>query len=456
MSIQSELQGMLDNTEPAVFLTKEKQKELREINEAFFAPLAETGHLIHSAIQTLSKVKSKVGKELEKVLGKMDMNKWEKEVGVKNLEELDEKLGAMKVNDPEFSALMKQVVVKTEQAKTHNKELYTKLSPITDKHLKRLIEYFEYLLENAKDDQQAMMYYGILISMMGWLDETRNKDLRESIKRTMSDRMDTKSLETLKNAPESKKPITPAEKDVKDNINQIENQMRGYNVLDKSFMDVIRLLSEAILKTPKNDPAYAKMQEVFNTSARRYVEALDTLMRNTKDPEKILGYMSQLESFEQFLSTTTNKDLRNEIKQTIMRYTDRQTIRTALGKEISAMPEPPAAKGTAEDKEAEFFKKFDNLPGITKDQIAEMTEDELKMYINSVDKYRNEELDQGYMTLKKGNLPKSEVEIDMHLKDMEAYAEKLLKGKAKSKAAKPEKTPKEEPIKYGKQRGFNI
>ena len=96
MSVHDELQSLLNDTQPGIFLTKEKKQELARLDEAFFAPLADTGRLIRGAIQTISKVESKIGKEIQNVLNKLNMEKFKKDLGVKDIdeEELDEAPGS--------------------------------------------------------------------------------------------------------------------------------------------------------------------------------------------------------------------------------------------------------------------------------------------------------------------------------------------------------------------------
>ena len=199
MSINNRLQSMLSCDESGEFLTKEKQEELKTINEAFFSQLGHLGGdlmgLAKAVTSKMMKVTSAAGKGIMTALEKMDIENFKKKFDIKKIQDLDAKLSLLKVNNPELFAIMKTLMLSMVKVKKSNPELYKKANPIFEKHINRMISYYNTLINNSKDPDQIQMYLGILTDMLQWVD--KDSDEREKITGIMAG---IKDIEALKDA----------------------------------------------------------------------------------------------------------------------------------------------------------------------------------------------------------------------------------------------------------------
>jgi hypothetical protein len=149
---------------------------------------------------------------------------------------------------------MRELMVANTKAKKTNKELYDALSPIFDKHMERMSDYYETLLRNSKDDQQGAMYITLLTDMIGWLDKDRNANLRSSILSALADYIDRKSLrKTLKQTTVTK---ASEQKNVED-IDKIEKK---YN------KEITQFTADDVKKLSVDE------REAFIQAANKYLE----------------------------------------------------------------------------------------------------------------------------------------------------------------------------------------
>jgi hypothetical protein len=178
MSVHKKLQDMLSCDETGTFLTKEKQEELRIFNEAVFGALGHLGRdiggLTKAVTSRMMKISSAVGKGIMDVAKKLDTEIFKGTFNIKEIQELDDKLSLMKVNNPELFAIMKTLMTTLAKVKKVNPELYKKANEIFEKHLTRMAHYYDTLLDNTKDPDQAMMYLAIMTDMIKWADKDSN------------------------------------------------------------------------------------------------------------------------------------------------------------------------------------------------------------------------------------------------------------------------------------------
>jgi len=200
MSISNELQRMMTSNERGTFLTEDKKLEHIALNEGLLSTIGSdlTG-VANKLMKTMKDIKSKAGLFIQTAIFKQEM-------GIKDIQELDQNLSTISVNNPEFPAIMRQLMIAVNKAKKENKEikgvkennkLYDAISPIFDKHMERMVDYYETLFEKTPDAKQKIMYYSLLLSMMGWLDKDRNKNIIQSILHTISKDLDEKELREI-------------------------------------------------------------------------------------------------------------------------------------------------------------------------------------------------------------------------------------------------------------------
>lgn len=255
MSISDKLQSMMNNNESGTFLTKEKKRELKNLNEGLFSSLgADIADVSRVLLKKMKTITSKTGIAIKNIIAKIDIEHFKKEMGIKNIQDLDAKLSLMEVNNPEFFGLMRELMVANTKAKKTNKELYDALSPIFDKHMDRMADYYETLLKTSKDNQQGAMYITLLTDMIGWLDKDRNANLRSSILSALADYIDRKSLrKTLKQAN-----VTKASED---------KNMQDIDKIEKKFGKEITQFNADDIKKLSIDE-----REAFIQAANKYLE----------------------------------------------------------------------------------------------------------------------------------------------------------------------------------------
>lgn len=431
MSVQDKLQNMLTGNESGTFLTKEKKMELEVINEAFFSTLGNLGgDLSRLSRGVKEKLVKPISKAIKSKLDKLDIEKFEKKMGINDIKDLDNTLSTMKVNTPDFYSLMKEIMLYTVQAKTKNKELYDSLTPIYDKHMRRLIDYYVYLITNAKDETQALMYYSILLDLMGWLDETRNKNLRDTIETSIADFMDKKSLEATKKEPDFKAALTPAEQDILKNIAEFEDGMTKLKVTDEEFFTMLKNIALTRAKIGKTNKDYDKINTVFNTNIERYMDFYESLLRGARDDDKALSYIGKLDSLLSFLSETDDKPTRETIREIKTRYMDRKTLQSMMGTALRGREEEPEEFGTDLNKEEkQFFRKYDDIPALSSADIRKMSPEDLKTFIKFVDNYEKDEPKyQSIGAVGKGGKMGEEGDLLQHLLALQKTAQKRLTG----------------------------
>lgn len=195
MSINDKLQNMLSNKENGTLLTNQKQKELEIINEAFMSKLGDLGKDIvglgKTIVDTTMKITSAAGKGIAHIAHELQDAKFQDDFGVNKIEDLDDKLNLMKVNSPEFFAVLKELMISCNTFKKKNPELYKKISPIFDKHLSRLGDYYNQILNNAKNPDDIKMYLAILTNMLSWAD--RDSESHDEISRHIRNYLDKQS-----------------------------------------------------------------------------------------------------------------------------------------------------------------------------------------------------------------------------------------------------------------------
>jgi hypothetical protein len=195
MSISNELQRMMTSTERGTFLTDDKKQEHNALNEGLLSTIgADLTNVTNRLMKKVMDIKSKTGVFIKNAINKIDIEKFKKDMGIKDIQELDQNLSTISVNNPEFPAIMQQLMVATTKAKKVNKELYEAISPIFDRHMQRMVDYYETLYEKTPDEKQKIMYYSLLLSMLGWLDKDRNKTIIQSILYTISKDLDEKGI----------------------------------------------------------------------------------------------------------------------------------------------------------------------------------------------------------------------------------------------------------------------
>lgn len=224
MSISNELQRMLTSNERGIFLTNDKKLELKALNEGVFSNIgADIASISGALFKKMKTIASKAGKALEHVINSIEISKFKKEAGVKNIDAIDEKLSLMAVNDPEFFALMHKLMTVTMKAKKSNKELYDSIEPIYTKNMVRIVDYYKTLLNHSTDDEQSKMYFILLHDIIAWLDKEKNKELINSIRNTTSSYLDRKATRSLT---KSAVHIKNIDKKLLDDVEKIEYKLK--------------------------------------------------------------------------------------------------------------------------------------------------------------------------------------------------------------------------------------
>lgn len=319
MSVSNELQRMLSSNERGIFLTKDKKQELQALTEGAFSNIGASIAAISKALtKKMKSIASKSGKALGYAIDKLDIAGFKKSMGVKNIDDIDEKLSLMAVNNPEFYALMHKLMTVTIKAKKTNKELYDALSPIYDTHIDRMVDYYDALLQNSTNDTQSEMYYLLLHDIIPWLDRERNKALISKIRNTTSSFLDKKALRPYV---KSTAITTGADKRIMEAIDKIEAK---YNKLAIEFDDAdVRKLS-------------AKEQDVY----RRYMKIIEDKRRETgMTPEKAA----------KVVEAEADKPAAPMTKQEILQGVD--AIKKKLGKNVIEMDVTDLQKLSNEERE---------------------------------------------------------------------------------------------------------
>jgi uncharacterized protein YfkK (UPF0435 family) len=215
---------MMTSNERGTFMTEDKKSELKALNEGIFSNIgADIASISNTLTKKMKTITTKAGKAVENAINKLDIAGFKKSMGVKSIDDIDEKLSLMAVNDPEFYAIMHKLMLATIKAKKTNKELYEALTPIYDNHIERMVEYYETLLRHSTDDTQSEMYFLLLHDIIPWLDRERNKALISKIRNTTSSFLDRKATRELT---KSSRITTGANKELLDNVKKLDYKFK--------------------------------------------------------------------------------------------------------------------------------------------------------------------------------------------------------------------------------------
>lgn len=137
---------------------------------------------------------SKAAKTIDGILDKIDIAKFQKSIGAKDLKEVDLHLARMRIDDDDFRPILNDLFTKLKKSRKRNEELYKSLKPIYEKHKKREIEFYEKRLRTAvKNDniQDQELYSNAILAMTAEVE--KDSPLYDEITSAISEFHDVKS-----------------------------------------------------------------------------------------------------------------------------------------------------------------------------------------------------------------------------------------------------------------------
>ena len=374
MSINDKLQTMLSCDEKGIFLTDEKKKELQELNEGVFSGIGELGGDLFNIIKYVTKkmgaIASVIGKKIANQLRKIDEKTFTKKMGAKDIEEIDKNLSQLKVNDPEFLAVLKEVMIKKRIAKKSNKELYESLNDVFQRHMERSVKYYQNLLKSATDKKQATMYYAILLDMLPWLEKPEDKILRDTVLSTIASYLDT---QTLKPEEVKREKLTPEEQQLIANPESIDLKANELAKNSPELIQFVKRLAIISAKIPRTDKAYGEVHDIFNRNMDRLIDYYDRMLNVTKDENEALKYNGILVDIANSLDATEHKAQKDKIKKSIHAQADRAVNNQLKDLEAKMKKESEEMRKESKGKTDETKKTGKEMP----EENREFTEQDI-------------------------------------------------------------------------------
>lgn len=331
MSVNGKLQKMLNGNETGSYLTLEKKQELDAINEALFkGALGSLGNIA-------GKIKSAVGKGLVNSIGYISGKGFSSAHGAKSLKDLDAKLSAMKVDDPEFFNIilsMFEQLRKSEDAKwkpSMNPKLFQDLFPIFKKHYDRFIEYAIKNITTPKDEKTAKEFTDTLNALLGVLKKSRNTkitDLYEKLQQTLTDLGDKKTLGKVGKM--SDEELANAQK--------IDDEFSKMQIDDQNMLTKLQEMFNKIVEAEKEKSNKADgVIPVFVKHMKRFLSYYDALVSTSIEEAEKKSYTEFIESIINMLETTRVKEivtLKDEAKNKQMEVMDSKVKPEAWTKDM--------------------------------------------------------------------------------------------------------------------------
>lgn len=291
MSVKNELQKLLSSDERGT------------INEVSFGALGGIQKGLTAAakgtIAGLSAVKKATGKAIQKTLGYIGSENFKLKEGLKDIKDIDTKLTQLKVNDPEFFAILKSMAGTMVTFEKAGPGVYEALMPIFSKHIRRLIEYYISLLEDPADERQEANYYAALTDILSWLQVFKDSKEISYEYNHLSDAItrynDTKEKEKLtKSGVKSAAEKAKAKEEEKRRKKMIEDRIISVDVLNAQPLDTLKddykyiedlIKKERSARTPEEKEALKNDKEFQKALAFAKKYAL-TFKRVIQDREK--------------------------------------------------------------------------------------------------------------------------------------------------------------------------